>query len=92
MKTLKAFIFYFHMFQTNIAKTYNIELTDGWYYVQGLVDFEMNALLHKGVVKIGTKLLIYHAELIGAGEGIDPLDVSTRIIKIILVTVKKSEY
>jgi len=36
----------------------------------------MNMLLHKGIIKVGTKLIIYHAELIGAGEGIDPLDVN----------------
>lgn len=36
----------------------------------------MNILIHKGIVKIGTKLMICNAELIGAGEGIDPLDVN----------------
>ncbi|XP_026814002.1 breast cancer type 2 susceptibility protein-like isoform X2 [Rhopalosiphum maidis] len=61
--------------KTNLAETYTIELTDGWYSVQGLIDHEMNMLLHKGIVKVGTKLIIYNAELIGAGEGIDPLDV-----------------
>jgi len=35
----------------------------------------MNMLLHKGIVKVGTKLMICNAELIGAGEGIDPLEV-----------------
>lgn len=33
-------------------------------------------LLHKGIIKVGTKLIIYNAELIGAEEGIDPLDVN----------------
>lgn len=33
-------------------------------------------LLHKGIVKVGTKLMIHNAELVGAGEGIDPLDVN----------------
>ncbi|CAH1710534.1 unnamed protein product [Aphis gossypii] len=61
--------------KTNLAETYTIELTDGWYSVQGIIDYEMNMLLHKGIVKVGTKLIIYNAELIGAGEGIDPLDV-----------------
>lgn len=59
-----------------MAETYTIELTDGWYSVQGLIDYEMNMLLHKGIIKVGTKLMIYNAELIGAGEGIDPLDVN----------------
>ncbi|XP_050066992.1 breast cancer type 2 susceptibility protein-like isoform X19 [Aphis gossypii] len=61
--------------KTNLAETYTIELTDGWYSVQGIIDYEMNMLLHKGIVKVGTKLIVYNAELIGAGEGIDPLDV-----------------
>ncbi|XP_025200949.1 breast cancer type 2 susceptibility protein homolog isoform X2 [Melanaphis sacchari] len=61
--------------KANLAETYTIELTDGWYSVQGIIDDEMNMLLHKGIVKAGTKLIIYNAELIGAGEGIDPLDV-----------------
>lgn len=55
---------------------YDIELTDGWYSVHGQVDYEMNKLLHKGIVKVGTKLMIHNAELIGAGEGIDPLEVN----------------
>jgi len=32
-------------------------------------------LLHKGIVKVGTKLITYNAELIGAGEGIHSLNV-----------------
>lgn len=42
----------------------------------------MNMLLHKGIVKVGTKLIIYNAELIGAGEGIDPLDVNILSLQI----------
>ncbi|XP_008186509.2 breast cancer type 2 susceptibility protein-like [Acyrthosiphon pisum] len=57
------------------AETFTIELTDGWYSVQGIIDYEMNMLLQKGIIKVGSKLIIYNAELIGAGEGIDPLDV-----------------
>lgn len=72
---LNIYILYI-IFQTDVAGTYNVELTDGWYSVQGLVDHEMNMLLHKGIVKVGTKLMTYNAELIGAGEGIDPLDVN----------------
>jgi len=35
----------------------------------------MNMLLHKGIVKVGTKLMIHNAELIGTKEGINPLNV-----------------
>lgn len=40
----------------------------------------MNKILHKRIVKVGTKLMIHNAELIGAGEGIDPLKVNIYII------------
>ncbi|XP_060865003.1 breast cancer type 2 susceptibility protein-like isoform X2 [Metopolophium dirhodum] len=65
--------------KTDLAETFTIELTDGWYSVQGIIDYEMNMLLHKGIIKVGTKLIIYNAELIGAGEGIDPLDVHNSV-------------
>ncbi|XP_022167413.1 uncharacterized protein LOC111031675 isoform X1 [Myzus persicae] len=65
--------------RTNSAETFTIELTDGWYSVKGIIDYEMNMLLHKGIIKVGTKLITYNAELIGAGEGIDPLDVDNSV-------------
>ncbi|XP_015365877.1 PREDICTED: breast cancer type 2 susceptibility protein-like [Diuraphis noxia] len=65
--------------RTNLTEAFSIELTDGWYSVQGIIDHEMNMLLHKGIIKVGTKLIIYNAELIGAGEGIDPLDVHNSV-------------
>lgn len=40
-----------------------------------MLDFEMNRLIHRGIIKVGTKLLITNAELIGGGEGVDPLEV-----------------
>lgn len=72
-------MFIIKIFQTDVADTYSIELTDGWYSVQAHIDFEMNKLLHNGIVKVGTKLMICNAELIGAGEGIDPLEVSIKL-------------
>lgn len=69
----------FIIFQSDTSETYTIELTDGWYCVQGLVDIEMNMLIYRGIVKVGTKLMIYNAELVGAGEGIDPLSVNIYI-------------
>ncbi|XP_050525126.1 breast cancer type 2 susceptibility protein-like isoform X2 [Daktulosphaira vitifoliae] len=61
------------------SETFNIELTDGWYKVYGMLDFEMNRLIRKGVIKVGTKLFITNAELIGAGEGIDPLEIHENV-------------
>lgn len=50
-------------------------MTDGWYSVACLFDGEMLKLLTQKKVTIGTKLMIMNAELIGAGEGCDPLQV-----------------
>lgn len=52
-----------------------MELTDGWYNIRCQIDSEMNKLICKKKVTIGTKLLIMNAELIGANEGCDPLQV-----------------
>lgn len=54
---------------------YEIEMTDGWYSVPCLFDGEMLKLLTQKKVTVGTKLVIMNAELTGAGEGCDPLQV-----------------
>lgn len=56
-----------------------MELTDGWYAVSCNCDAEMNKLIVKKKVSVGTKLLIANAELLGAAEGYDPLEVSSYI-------------
>jgi breast cancer 2 susceptibility protein len=51
-----------------------IELTDGWYGVKAVVDGQMKAKLEKGIIQPGTKIVVCNAILIGAGDGVDPLD------------------
>ena len=53
-----------------------LELTDGWYSVQAVLDSHLQSFVEKEKIKIGTKLLVAGAELAGSEDGIDPLDVS----------------
>jgi breast cancer 2 susceptibility protein len=53
---------------------YKIELTDGWYSIQAVLDSKLSEFLRSGRVRVGTKLLISNAQLVGADDGIDPLD------------------
>lgn len=50
-----------------------IELTDGWYSIPANLDDHLSSFLHKGKILVGTKLLCI-AEMVGAEDGIDPLD------------------
>ncbi|XP_057313973.1 breast cancer type 2 susceptibility protein-like isoform X2 [Hydractinia symbiolongicarpus] len=51
-----------------------IELTDGWYPIKAILDQPLSHFLENGIVKIGTKLLIYGAELTGSNQGCLPLE------------------
>ena len=51
-----------------------IELTDGWYGVQAVLDSKLRDLVECGRIVVGTKLLVCNAVLKGADDGIDPLD------------------
>jgi breast cancer 2 susceptibility protein len=53
---------------------YKIELTDGWYSIQAVLDSKLCEFLRSGRVRVGTKLLISNAQLVGADDGVDPLD------------------
>lgn len=58
------------------------ELSDGHYGVRTVLDQEMERLFKKNVVKVGTKLMVSGAELIGLDDGCFPLDVSKILYKI----------
>ena len=51
-----------------------VELTDGWYSVQGSLDRQLSQAVEQGKIRTGTKLLVSNASLHGAEGGIDPLD------------------
>ncbi|CAB9523153.1 cancer type 2 susceptibility protein [Seminavis robusta] len=54
--------------------TYSMELTDGWYSVHAAPDGKICEYLESGRIKVGTKMMVSGACLVGADDGIDPLD------------------
>ncbi|KAF4086441.1 hypothetical protein AMELA_G00106360 [Ameiurus melas] len=49
-------------------------LTDGWYSIKALLDAPLSAMLRKGRLGAGVKLLIHGAELIGSQDACPPLE------------------
>jgi len=53
-----------------------VELTDGWYCVDGVLDPSLSSLARQGRIQVGDKLAICNALLQGVSGGIDPLEVT----------------
>jgi len=51
-----------------------LELTDGWYSIQAVLDARLTAFVETGKIFVGAKLVICDALLQNCEEGIDPLD------------------
>ena len=51
-----------------------LELSDGWYSVRGCLDSNLSHFVADGLITVGTKLLVSNARLVGAEDGVDPLD------------------
>jgi len=51
-----------------------LELTDGWYSVPAVLDSILTSFVRRGKIRVGSKLLLSNATLLGAEDGIDPLD------------------
>ncbi|RXN18770.1 breast cancer type 2 susceptibility-like protein [Labeo rohita] len=49
-------------------------LTDGWYSIKGLLDPPLSAMLNKGRLRIGDKIVTSGAELVGSQEACPPLE------------------
>lgn len=55
---------------------YTLELCDGWYAIKtSTLDVALTKAVSSGKIRIGTKLIIQGAELIGLDEGCPPLEV-----------------
>lgn len=54
--------------------TYELELTDGWYGIRTNIDMALNTMIDKHLVKLGTKLVVFGAELLNC-QGCSPLEV-----------------
>ncbi|XP_051842448.1 breast cancer type 2 susceptibility protein [Antechinus flavipes] len=51
-----------------------IEVTDGWYAIKALLDIPLLALLHRGKLTVGQKIITHGAELIGSQEACTPFE------------------
>ncbi|XP_067306546.1 breast cancer type 2 susceptibility protein [Pseudorasbora parva] len=51
-----------------------IWLTDGWYAIKGILDPPLSAMLNKGRLRIGDKIVTSGAELVGSQEACSPLE------------------
>ncbi|XP_054884160.1 breast cancer type 2 susceptibility protein [Poeciliopsis prolifica] len=51
-----------------------VRLTDGWYAIKAQLDEPLTAMLHKGRLAVGGKLVIHGAQLIGSQDGCSPLE------------------
>lgn len=49
-------------------------LTDGWYSIKGQLDIPLSAMLNKGRLQIGDKIVTSGAELVGSQEACPPLE------------------
>ncbi|XP_027901225.1 breast cancer type 2 susceptibility protein isoform X1 [Xiphophorus couchianus] len=51
-----------------------VRLTDGWYAIKAQLDEPLTAMLHKGRLAVGGKLIIHGAQLMGPQDGCSPLE------------------
>lgn len=67
------------LYVSRILSDRECELCDGHYAVRTVLDQEMDRIFKTNMVNVGTKLMIFGAELIGLDDGCFPLDVSNKI-------------
>lgn len=64
--------------QTSDAKVESpsavVWLTDGWYAIKAQLDEPLTAMLQKGLLAIGGKLIIHGAQLVGSQDACSPLE------------------
>uniref|UniRef100_A0A3Q3A225 BRCA2 DNA repair associated n=2 Tax=Kryptolebias marmoratus TaxID=37003 RepID=A0A3Q3A225_KRYMA len=51
-----------------------VRLTDGWYAIRAQLDEPLTAMLHKGLLTVGVKLIIHGAQLMGSQDACSPLE------------------
>lgn len=51
-----------------------VELTDGWYAIRAQLDAPLAALLQRGRLAVGQKVVLHGAQLVGSPEACAPLE------------------
>jgi breast cancer 2 susceptibility protein len=51
-----------------------LELSDGWYFIKAELDQKLTTYVRNNLIRVGNKLLVSNAQLVGNGDGVDPLD------------------
>ena len=51
-----------------------LEVSDGWYALSAVLDGVLSKFVESGKIRVGSKLMICNAQLVGSEDGIDPLD------------------
>lgn len=59
-----------------------IELTDGWYSIEAMLDMELSKQLSEGKIFVGLKLHLFHAQLSENNEGTTPLEMEPGQLKL----------
>ncbi|KAG7347764.1 BRCA2 repeat domain protein [Nitzschia inconspicua] len=54
-----------------------LEVSDGWHAIKAELDSKLSKFVENNLIKVGTKLLVSNAQIVGVGEGVDPLDTSS---------------
>jgi hypothetical protein len=59
----------------DLSPIVKLRLTDGWYDIDVQLDSPLSQFAKAGIIRVGTKLFVSNAKLMGAEDGIDPLDI-----------------
>uniref|UniRef100_UPI00358E0953 breast cancer type 2 susceptibility protein n=1 Tax=Myxine glutinosa TaxID=7769 RepID=UPI00358E0953 len=51
-----------------------VEVSDGWYGLRANIDAPLSQLLRRGRLRVGQKLIVHGAELVGSNEACSPLE------------------
>lgn len=65
-----------HESATNAAE---LTLSDGWYKIRARIDSPLDSDVECGRIQVGSKLITSYAEIIGAANGFDPLDMPSSV-------------
>lgn len=68
-------------------------LTDGWYAIKAQLDEPLTAMLHKGRLAIGGKLIVHGAQLVGSQDACSPLEApESLMLKVLMLDWEKTRY